>query len=85
MLPGPLKLQVTFVPFEVKLCEPPNATVVELGVTVIDAAGVGVGVGGGVLLPPPHATMAVRTKQMRNAETILVIRPLHPLRWEKFL
>ena len=84
MLPGPLKLQVTFVPFEVKLFEPPNATVVELGVTVIDAAGVGVGVGAGVL-PPPHATIAVRTKQMRNAEAILVIRPLHPLRWEKFL
>jgi hypothetical protein len=42
-------------------------------------------VGAGVLLPPPHAINPIRTKQIRNAETILIIRTLHPLHRKKFL
>ena len=70
MLPGPVKLHVTEdAPGTEKVCELPTATLAVLGLTL----SVGVGVGGGVLLPPPQATIPIRTKQMRNAETILVI------------
>jgi len=76
MLPGPVKVQVTEdAPGTEKVCELPTATFAVLGLT----ASVGVGVGGGVLLPPPQATKPIRTKPMRNAETILVITKLHPV------
>ena len=76
ILPGPVKFQVTeLAPATEKVCEPPIFTVAVLGLT----ASVGVGVGGGVLLPPPQATKPIRTKPMRNAETILVITKLHPV------
>jgi len=75
ILPGPVKFQVIEVaPGIEKVCEPPMITLAELGLTVR----VGVGVGGGVLLPPPQATIPIRTKEMRHAETILVITKLHP-------
>src|SRR6185437_2074949 len=75
MLPGPVKLQVIEVALGIdKVSEPPMITLAELGLT----GSVGVGVGGGVLLPPPQATKPIRTKEMRNAETILVITKLHP-------
>src|SRR5689334_6968322 len=76
MLPGPVKLQDTVdAPGTENVCEFPIATSAELGLTLR----VGVGVGGGVLLPPPQATIPIRAKQMRNAETILVITKLHPV------
>src|SRR6185312_2959478 len=75
MVPGPVKLQATDdAPGTENVCEFPRATAAELGLT----GSVGVGVGGGVLLPPPQATRPIRTKEMRNAETILVITKLHP-------
>jgi hypothetical protein len=78
MLPGPVKLQVTPVAVVVKFWEPLIATFAEFGLIMTVGAGVGVGVGGGVLWPPPHATIPIKRKQTRNAETILVIRTLHP-------
>jgi hypothetical protein len=75
MLPGPVRLHDTEeAPGTENVCEFPSATLAELGLTLR----VGVGVGGGVLLPPPQATKPIRTKKMRNAEMILVITKLHP-------
>lgn len=81
MLPGPVKVHVTVeAPGTENVCELPSATFAELGLTL----SVGVGVGGGVLLPPPQATIPIRTKQMRSAESILVITKLHPVWKRKF-
>ena len=84
MLPGPVRLHVTPAALEVNAFEPPRGTLAEPGVTVINV-GVGVGMGGGVLLPPPHATKPIRTKETRNAETILVIKRSSILRGKIFL
>ena len=84
MLPGPVRLQVTPVTLEVKVLEPLSATLAELGLTVMDGAGVGVATGTGVLLWPPHATKPIRTQETKNAETILVIKRRSILRGKDF-
>ena len=83
MLPGPLNDHVTLDALLVKVCDPFNCTFAELGVTTMVGGGVGVGVGV-LLLPPPHATRLITSKERATNVKILLIG-LHPLGGMRFL